>query len=107
MSTLKKIINLCINQNIRVSEHGYNELANDDLTAREVVSGVLDAVLIEDYPDYKKGASVLVLQKDKEGKPIHVVWGIPKGYENPAVLITAYQPDPELWDDSFMERNSK
>ena len=51
MSTLKKIINLCINQNIRVSEHGYNELANDDLTAREVVSGVLDAVLIEDYPD--------------------------------------------------------
>ncbi len=107
MSTLKKIINLCINQNIRVSEHGYNELANDDLTAREVVSGVLDAVLIEDYPDYKKGASVLVLQKDKEGKPIHVVWGIPKGYENPAVLITAYRPDPELWDDSFMERNSK
>ena len=107
MSTLKKIIDLCIKQNIRVSEHGYNELANDDLTAREVVSGVLDAVLIEDYPDYKKGASVLVLQKDKEGKPIHVVWGIPKGYENPAVLITAYRPDPELWDDSFMERNSK
>ncbi len=107
MSTLKKIINLCINQNIRVSEHGYNELANDDLTAREVVSGVLDAVLIEDYPDYKKGASVLVLQKDKEGKPIHVVWGIPKGNEHPAVLITAYRPDPELWDDSFMERNSK
>ncbi len=107
MSTLKKIINLCINQNIRISEHGYNELANDDLTAREVVSGVLDAVLIEDYPDYKKGASVLVLQKDKEDKPIHVVWGIPKGYKNPAVLITAYRPDPELWNDSFMERNSK
>ncbi len=106
MSTLKKIINLCINQNIRISEHGYNELANDDLTAREVVSGVLDAVLIEDYPDYKKGASVLVLQKDKEDKPIHVVWG-PKGYKNPAVLITAYRPDPELWNDSFMERNSK
>ncbi len=107
MSTLKKIIDLCIKQDIRVSEHGYNELANDDLTAREVVSGVLDAVLIEDYPDYKKGASVLVLQKDKEGKPIHVVWGIPKGYEHPAVLITAYRPDPKLWDDSFMERNSK
>lgn len=46
------------NQDIRVSEHGYDELANDDLTSKEVVSDVLDAVLIEDYPDYKKGASI-------------------------------------------------
>ena len=107
MSTLKKIIELSINKDLRISEHGYDELANDELTAREVVSGVLDAVLIEDYPDYKKGASVLVLQKDKNGQPIHVVWGIPKGYENPAVLITAYRPDPTLWDKSLMERKSK
>lgn len=107
MSTLKKIIALCKKQDIRISEHGYDELANDNLTAREVVSGVLDAILIEDYPEHKKGVSVLVLQKDKEGKPIHVVWGIPRGYEKPAVLITAYRPDPELWDNSFMERKSK
>lgn len=107
MSTLKNIIDLSKNQDIRISEHGYDELANDDLTAREVVSGILDAVLLEDYPDYKKGASVLVLQKDKEGKPIHVVWGIPKGYESPAVLITAYRPDPKLWNNSFMERKNK
>lgn len=106
MSILKKIIDLSINQDIRISEHGYDELTNDDLTAREVVAGVLDAVLVEDYPDYKKGASVLVLQRDKESNPIHVVWGIPKGYENPAVLITAYRPDPKLWDESFMERKN-
>lgn len=107
MNTLKKIIDLSINKDLRISEHGYDELANDDLTAREVVSGLLDAVLIEDYPDYNKGASVLVLQKDKNDQPIHVVWGIPKGYENPAVLITAYRPDPTLWDKSLMERKSE
>jgi len=107
MNTLERIIDLSINQDVRISEHGYDELANDNLTAREVISGVLDAVLIEDYPEYKKGASVLVLQKDHSGKAIHVVWGIPIGYDKPAVLITAYKPNPELWGESLMERKRK
>ena len=65
MNTLKKIIDLTKNQDIRISEHGYDELSNDDLTAREVVSGILDAVLLEDYPDYKKGASYWYCKKIK------------------------------------------
>jgi len=74
------------------------------LTAREVLGGIVDAALVEEYPDYPKGPCVLVLQKDKTGLPIHVVWGIPKGHDKPAVLITAYRPDPERWDESFMKR---
>ena len=89
---------------VRISEHGYDELAEDDLTAREVLGGIVDAALVEEYPDYPKGPCVLVLQKDKRGLPIHVVWGIPKGHDKPAVLITAYRPDPERWDESFLKR---
>ena len=74
------------------------------MTAREVLGGIVDAALVEEYPDYPKGPCVLVLQKDKTGLPIHVVWGIPKGHDKPAVLITAYRPDPERWDESFMKR---
>src|SRR5690606_14292489 len=86
---------------VRISEHGYDELANDALTAREVLNGIQHAIVIEEYPNYPKGHCALFLQKDKMDTPIHVVWGIPKGYDKPAVLITAYRPDPERWDETF------
>ena len=89
---------------VRISEHGYDELAEDSLTAREVLGGIVDAAVVEEYPNYPKGPCILLLQKDKSGSPIHVVWGIPKGHDKPAVLITAYRPDPERWDESFTRR---
>ena len=89
---------------VRISEHGYDELAEDGLTARELLAGVLEAVVVEEYPHYPKGPCVLLLQKDRVGRPVHVVWGIPKGNARPAVLVTAYRPDPERWDKKFLRR---
>jgi len=89
---------------VRISEHGYDELSAEAILAREVVEGVADAIVVEDYPEYPKGSCVLVLQKDRKNQPIHVVWGIPKGHSSPAVLVTAYRPDPELWESSFLRR---
>jgi len=89
---------------VRVSLHGYEELAEDGLFARDVVAGLPDAELVEEYPDFPKGPCVLLLQRDSSGNPVHAVWGIPKGNISPAVLVTAYRPDPTLWSDDFMKR---
>ncbi len=91
---------------VRISEHGYDELSADGLLAREVVEGVADAIVVEDYPEYPKGACVLVLQNDRKNQPIHAVWGIPEGHSSPAVLVTAYRPDPDLWESDFLRRRT-
>ena len=102
--TLRTIQSLIAVGEVRISEHGYDELAEDGITVTEVVSGAASAEVIEDYPDFPKGSSVLALQTDTAGRPVHVVWGIPKGYTGPAVLVTAYRPDPTRWGKGFKER---
>jgi len=104
--TLQKIRLLVRQGKFRVSDHGYDELSSDGLLAGEVLTGIESAVVVEDYPGYFKGPCVLVFQKDAAGLPIHVVWGIPLGKLEPAVLVTAYRPDPTKWDATFLRRRS-
>jgi hypothetical protein len=87
-----------------VSRHGFRELLADDILAEDVLDGVAHAVVVEDYPDSRKEPAVLVLQHDRENRPVHVMWGIPKADGTPAVLVTAYRPSPELWSEDFMKR---
>ena len=102
--TFLRILHLVQRGDVKISDHGYDELAADNIFFRDVMATVANAVIVEDYPDYPKGSSVLVLQKDRTGNSIHVVWGIPKGASSPAVLVTAYRPDLERWSDDFLRR---
>ena len=104
--TLQSVLALVARQEVVVSDHGYDELAADDILVQDILTGASEATVIEDYPTYYKGPCVLVLQKDQQGQPLHVVWGIPKNASSPAVVVTAYRPDPARWTDDFMRRKA-
>jgi hypothetical protein len=91
---LERVTALVEQGDVLISAHGYDELADDGIQSRDALAGLAAAEVIEEYPEAAKGPCVLVLEWDDTGSPFHVVWGIPKGLERPAVLITAYRPDP-------------
>jgi hypothetical protein len=102
--TLSRVQQLIKAGEYLVSEHGREELAADDIDTAQVVSGIHEAEVVETYPSAWKGPSVLVLQRDRVGRPIHVVWGLPRENLRPAVLVTAYRPDEDGWTDDFKRR---
>ena len=102
--TLRRIQVLVMGRDLHVSDHGYDELDEDDILVSDVLAGITSAVAVEDYPNRLRGPSVLALQHGRDGRPIHVVWAIPAGARRSAVLVTAYRPDPDLWDDDFTRR---
>ena len=102
-STIEQIRALVARGEVRVSLHGLEELAADAVRVRDVVAGVATALVVEDYLDYPKGRRCLVLQRDGASRAIHV-WGIPSGQESPAVVVTAYRPDPARWDETWLRR---
>lgn len=72
--TLRRVQRLVLSGDYLISRHGFRELAADDIVTQDAVAGVQTAILLEDYPDSRKEPSVLVLQYDRDRRPIHVMW---------------------------------
>jgi hypothetical protein len=100
------IVELIHRKDVMISFHGYEELANDNIYIKELLDSINSAKCIHEYPDYYKGPCILSLHFDRKGEPIHAVWGIPLNMDRPAVLVTGYRPDKNIWDKTFTRRQS-
>jgi hypothetical protein len=66
------------------------------ISEAEVREAMLTGQVIKEYPDDKPYPSILVLGFTGNRRPIHVVAAHDQD-EDRAVVVTAYEPDPELW----------
>ena len=103
-NTFDRIKELVSKKEIKISAHGYDEMAEDNIFVKDVIADVFNGIIIENYDKYPKGRCVLVLEKDRDNLPVHVVWGIPRGASSPAVVVTAYRPDEKIWTKDFTRR---
>ena len=49
--TFESVLELIGCIEVYVSEHGYDELAEDDILVRDIVAGAQEATVIEDYSE--------------------------------------------------------
>ena len=81
-------------QQIKVSLHAAEEALAEHITRPEIEAVMLNAQLLEDYPDWWLGPSCLVYGQTDAGRDLHIV----VSYAGlPVTIITVYEPQPSRW----------
>ena len=52
--TLERVLRLVSQGEVLISSHGYDELADDDITVREILAGATAAIVVDDIPTMRK-----------------------------------------------------
>ena len=71
-----------------------------------LVNGIVDATVVEEYEDPGEQPAVLLLQRDSTGTPLHVVWGF-HADSGDALVITAYYPGLDRWEPDLVTRRRR
>jgi hypothetical protein len=74
------------------------------ISVGDIIAVIGSGETIEDYQDDKPYPSRLVLGW-RGARPVHVVVAQNLS-ENELIVITVYEPDPELWEADFRRRRT-
>jgi hypothetical protein len=83
---------------ILYSAHALKRIFQRGLTLQAVAQALAQGEVITNYPDDQPYPNKLVLGWDA-GVPVHVVAALTE--QGDTVVITAYVPEPSLWDETF------
>lgn len=95
--SLEEIRRKCLLGEVEFSLHAVERMTKRGVFASEIVEALHKAECIEEYPDDKYGASMLLLGLTSHQRPLHI---LVTAFERPLVkIITLYEPDPEIWEN--------
>lgn len=87
---------------LKFSRHAIEQMFTRGINPTEVRKCLEQHEIIEDYPEDTPYPSKLLLCFIG-ARPIHLVIAINE-LEKTCILVTAYEPDKELWSDDFKKR---
>ena len=82
--------------------HALRQMFQRRITDSDIRELIGLGIIIEDYPDDTPYPSFLV-SGTVNSRPLHVVMAY-NNVEREAIVITAYEPDPDLWSDNYTRR---
>ena len=89
-------------QKIRFSQHSVVRMFERQLKKDDIISVIQEGEVIADYPDDLPYPSKLILGHIYD-LPLHVVLGY-NIEDDMAIIITAYIPTCDVWEDDFKKR---
>jgi len=90
---------------IRYRVHALLRMAERRISPEDVREILASGETIESYPEDRPYPSRLVLGYPG-GRPLHLVAADADDL-NRTIIVTVYEPDPELWDPTFRRRTKR
>ncbi len=81
-------------ENIRITQHAQQEMAEEIITLDEVLQAIATAQILENYPEHKRGPCCLLNGVTDNGRPVHIVCTTAQPV---LIVITVYEPKLPKW----------
>ncbi|MEW5766194.1 MAG: DUF4258 domain-containing protein [bacterium] len=91
---LEQIRAQAIEENIRITQHAQQEMAEENITLDEILQVIATAQILENYPEHKGGPCCLLNGVTVHGRPVHIVCTTAQPV---LIVITVYDPKPPKW----------
>ena len=85
----------------QIKLHAIQRINERGVLPSDIRDALLQCVLVEDYPDDRRGPSCLVWGKTATGRDLHLVCGLT---EETVWVITIYDPDMDKWESPIKRR---
>lgn len=83
---------------LRVTVHAHQEMVEENISLDEVKEVLLNAKVVENYAEHKRGSCCLVCGKTAQERFLHVVTTTSLEL---AIIITVYEPQSPKWETPF------
>ncbi len=74
--------------------HAHQEMVSEGFTGDDVSHALSSGLILENYPEHRRGACALMSGTTAAGRPMHIVCTTGR---DPAIVITVYEPKPPKW----------